>query len=249
VPDDAHPDPAPHDDLDAVGALAEPNRRMLYEYVVGVRDWVSREQAADAVGLQRGVAAHHLDRLADDGLLETDYRRLGERRGPGAGRPSKVYRRTPSDISVSLPPRHYELAGHVLADAADRSARRGIPIGPAIDEAARRAGTVIAAEAKQDLGRRAGAETRRRRLFAELRARGFEPETLADGVTVLHNCPFHQLAQEHTELICGMNLCLLDTILDELDGTGLRAALEPEDGYCCVRFHPERPVTDRRSPE
>ena len=46
-----------------------------------------------------------------------------------------------------------------------------------------------------------------------------------------------------------MNLCLLDTILDELDGTELRAALEPEDGYCCVRFHPERPVTGRRSPE
>ena len=121
--------------------------------------------------------------------------------------------------------------------------------GPPSKSAARRAGTVIAAEAKQDLGRRAGVDTRRRRLFAELRARGFEPETLADSVTVLHNCPFHQLAQQHTELICGMNLCLLDTILDELDGTELRAALEPEDGYCCVRFHPERPVTSRRSPE
>jgi predicted ArsR family transcriptional regulator len=242
VPDRTNADaanPGRRDDLGAVGALAEPSRRVLYEYVVGARDWVSREQAADAVGLQRGVAAYHLDRLADDGLLETDYRRLGERRGPGAGRPSKVYRRTASDISVSLPPRHYELAGQVLAEAADRSARSGIPIGRAIDEAARQAGTAIAAEAKQDRGRRAGVDARRRRLFAELRTRGYEPETLADGVTVLHNCPFHQLARQHTELICGMNLRLLDTIVDELDGTELRAALEPEDGYCCVRFHPD----------
>jgi predicted ArsR family transcriptional regulator len=233
------PPPDARDDLDAIGALAEPTRRALYEYVTSRREWVSREQAADAVGIQRGIAAHHLDRLADDGLLETDYRRLNERRGPGAGRPAKVYRRTPAEIAVSLPPRQYELAGRVLADAADRSQRTGIPIGRAIDEAARHEAKVIAADPKHELGRRAGATARRARLFAELRARGFEPETLDDGVTVLHNCPFHHLAQQHTELICGMNLCLLDTLVDELEGTGLRAALEPEVGYCCVRFHPD----------
>ena len=219
--------------------LAEPTRRALYDYVTGRQKWVSREQAADAIGIQRGVAAHHLDRLAADGLLETDYQRLNERRGPGAGRPAKVYRRTPSEIAVSLPPRQYELAGRVLADAVDRSQRTGIPISRAIDEAARGEAKVIAADTNAELGGRASATARRARLFAELRARGFEPETLDDGVTVLHNCPFHQLAKHHTELICGMNLCLLDTLVSELDGTGLRAALEPEDGYCCVRFHPD----------
>ena len=191
-------------------------------------------------GLQRGIAAHHLDRLADEGLLDIDYRRLNERRGPGAGRPAKVYRRTPAEIAVSLPPRHYELAGRLLAAAADRSQRDGIPIGRAIDEAAREEGRRIAIDA--DGRARSAPERRARRrtrLLEELRARGFEPETLADGVTVLHNCPFHQLAQQHTELICGMNLCLLDSMLAELDGAGLRAELEPEDGYCCVRFHPD----------
>jgi predicted ArsR family transcriptional regulator len=226
------------DDLGTLGVLAEPNRRTLYEYVAGRRDWVSREQAADAVGLQRGIAAHHLDRLADDGLLEIDYRRLNDRSGPGAGRPAKVYRRAPTEIAVSLPPRQYELAGRLLAEAADESQRHGTPIGDAIDEAARDAGRTIAIEAKRELGRRSSAGARRAQLFQELRSRGFEPETLDDGVTVLHNCPFHQLAQEHTELICGMNLCLLDSLLAELDGAGLRAELEPEDGYCCVRFHP-----------
>src|SRR3954454_10517545 len=85
--------PAEHDErrhaLDSIGALAEPNRRGRYDYVVDRRDWVSREQAAEALGLQRGIAAHHLDRLADDGLLEIDYRRLNNRRGPGAGRPAQ----------------------------------------------------------------------------------------------------------------------------------------------------------------
>jgi predicted ArsR family transcriptional regulator len=226
------------DDLGTLGVLAEPNRRTLYEYVAGRRDWVSREQAADALGLQRGIAAHHLDRLADDGLLEIDYQRLNDRSGPGAGRPAKVYRRAPTEIAVSLPARHYELAGRLLAEAADRSQRDGTPIGFAIDEAAREEGRVIAIEAKRELGRRSSAGARRAQLFQELRSRGFEPETLDDGVTVLHNCPFHRLAQEHTELICGMNLCLLDSLLEELDGAGLRAELEPEEGHCCVRFHP-----------
>ena len=109
---------------------------------------------------------------------------------------------------------------------------------------------MIAIDAKRELGRRSSVGARRTRLFEELRARGFEPETLDDGVTVLHNCPFHQLAQQHTELICGMNLCLLDSLLAELDGAGLRAELEPEDGYCCVRFHPGvvgSESSDRRS--
>jgi len=233
------------DTLGTLGALNEPSRRALYEYVAGRRDWVSREQAAEAVGLQRGIAAHHLDRLADEGLLEVDFRRLNDRRGPGAGRPAKLYRRAAAEIAVSLPPRHYELAGRLLAEAADRSQHDGTPIEQAIDEVAREEGRAIAEEAQRGIRRRSGIQARRARLYGELRSRGFEPETRNDGVTVLHNCPFHRLAQEHTELICGMNLCLLDSLVAELDDVRLRAELAPEEGYCCVRFHPARTPTDR----
>jgi predicted ArsR family transcriptional regulator len=229
-----------HDALATIGVLAEPSRRALYEYIARCRDWVSRDQASEALGLQRSIAAHHLDRLADEGLLEVEYRRLNERRGPGAGRPAKLYRRAPAEIALSLPARQYELAGRLLAEAAERSQHDGTPVKRALDHVAREEGRTIAARAKQRLGRRAGIRARRARLFEELRSQGFEPETRGDGVTVLHNCPFHQLAQEHTELICGMNLCLLRGVLAELDDVGLRAELEPEDRYCCVRFHPVR---------
>ncbi|MEP6623395.1 MAG: transcriptional regulator [Acidimicrobiia bacterium] len=230
-------DEGQRDDIGALGALAEPTRRALYEYVVDQREWVGRERAADAVGIQRGIAAHHLDRLVDAGLLEVDYQRLSGRQGPGAGRPAKVYRRAPEEFGVSLPARHYELAGRLLAVAADRSRHDGTPIDATIAEAAREEGRLIGTAARARLGRRSGRATRRARLFDELRARGYEPETRADGVTVLHNCPFHRLAQEHTELICGMNLCVLDGVLGELEDLGLKAELEPEAGYCCVRLH------------
>jgi predicted ArsR family transcriptional regulator len=229
------------DALHSIGALSEPNRRALYDYVVEQRGWVSREQAAEALGLQRGIAAHHLDRLADDGLLEIDYRRLNNRRGPGAGRPAKLYRRAESEVGLSLPPRDYELAGRLLADAAERSRRDGTPIEESIEHAARDAGRALAAAAEGDTGAGAHDDARRARVVEVLRQRAFEPETRADGVTVLHNCPFHQLAQAHTELVCGMNLCMLDSFLTELGGLDLHAELEPEGGYCCVRIHPTPP--------
>src|SRR4051794_39208855 len=59
-----------------VASLAEPQRRALYRYVVARADAVSRDEAATAMGVPRSVAAFHLDRLAADGLLTTEYRRL-----------------------------------------------------------------------------------------------------------------------------------------------------------------------------
>ena len=234
-------EPAPPDDrLGALSALAEPNRRALYEHVARTGDWVSRDQAADAVGLERGTAAHHLDRLAADGLLDVDYQRLSGRRGPGAGRPAKLYRRSRRELEVSLPARDYELAGQLLAKAADRSRIGGIDLVQALDEVAQAHGRSIGDEMRARMGaadrrRTAG---RRQAVVEVLGAHGYEPRTdESDGTIVLRNCPFHRLAQAHRELICGMNLCLLSSAVAQVGQTDLAARLEPADDVCCVTLH------------
>jgi predicted ArsR family transcriptional regulator len=214
------------DAVAVVGALADPKRRALYDAIAAHGDWVSREEAADLLGLERGTAAHHLDRLADDGLLEVDFQRRTGRQGPGAGRPAKLYRRARREVEVSLPPRDYERAGRLLADAADRSHRTGTDIVAALDEVA------------ADEGRRLAEGLRGRPVLDVLSEEGFEPSALDDGTVVLRNCPFHHLAQEHTELICGMNLCLLGAAVDAIDAGGYDVRLEPEEDLCCVRLHP-----------
>jgi predicted ArsR family transcriptional regulator len=229
--------PDQSDRLGALSALAEPNRRALYEHVAAAGGWVSRDQAADAVGLERGTAAHHLDRLAADGLLETDYQRLSGRRGPGAGRPAKVYRRSQRELGVSLPPRDYGLAGRLLASAVDRSRTSDVDVTRALDDVARAEGRRLAEEV-QARGR--SAANRRTVVLEVLELHGFEPRTLDDGSILLANCPFHQLARDHTELICGMNLRLLDAAVESVGGTGLQARLEPEDGQCCVQLRVAR---------
>src|SRR3954453_20993544 len=99
----------------AVSALDDPARRTLLELVTASETPVGRDEAARASGLSRRATAFHLDRLAEAGLREVEFRRLTGRTGPGAGRPSKLYRRPAGEVAVSVPERHYDLAGGLVA--------------------------------------------------------------------------------------------------------------------------------------
>lgn len=218
--------PSLGDALSALGLLADSSRRALYDFVVAQGDWVSRDQAAAATGLRRGNAAHHLDRLAEAGLLETKQERLGGRSGPGAGRPSKLYRRAARHLNVDLPPRDYEFAARLLAEAVDRSRATGRQVFEVLDELAFKRGVEIAGRRESDT------------VIGLLELLGFEPRRSADGTVVLHNCPFHRLAQAHTELVCGMNLRLQEGLLAGSEDQDLDPLFEPEPGRCCVLLHP-----------
>src|SRR6188508_659737 len=119
-----------------VAALADPVRRDLYLYVSAQPAPVSRDQASDALGIARHTAKFHLDKLAEEGLLDISFKRLSERRGPGAGRPTKLYARSSRQLSVILPERRYDLAGHLLAGAIDNAAAQGAKVADALDDVA-----------------------------------------------------------------------------------------------------------------
>ncbi|MFD7660192.1 helix-turn-helix transcriptional regulator, partial [Actinosynnema sp. NPDC059797] len=220
--------------VSAVAALDEPTRRRLYDFVVRHPAPVSRDEAAEAVGAPRTTVAFHLDRLASEGLLEVVHERRSGRTGPGAGRPAKLYRRSAEQIAVSLPDRRYELAGLLLADALAEADATGEPPRAVLHRRAHDLGREMgraSREARQphDAPEHPGdpeprdnpepGDSRERRSSAEphdgrptamraLEDFGFEPRA-SDSAIVLGNCPFHSLARQHTELVCGMNLCLL----------------------------------------
>ena len=286
------------DDLEVIALLQDPARRALYDYVVEQGREVSRNEAAAAVGLQRTLAAFHLDRLAGAGLLEVSFRRLGARVGPGAGRPAKLYRRAAVEHAVSLPPRTYLRAAAVLAEAIERSGAE-----TALAEAARAQGRAAgqalaqaAAEAKAAAG--VGLE----QMLRHLAEQGYEPavtarpaptagaaasgasatnatpgatnatagatnatpgasnataaagEQIAAGtegsaarpttlrptptpttVVRLRNCPFHALAQAYPVVACGMNVALLEGLVDGARlGERYAVQLDPQPGTCCA---------------
>lgn len=225
--------------VSGIAALAEPARLALYEYVAAQPEPVTREQAAAATGLAHHNVKFHLDRLVADGLLAVEHRRPAGRGGPGAGRPAKHYRRVEQELSVSLPPRSYELAGEILAAAVDATARGAEPVSDAVAREARAAGHRIARTATaeprdDDAADVPGGLGTAVRVLA---ANGYEPRVEA-GRVVMANCPFHALSQAHTELVCGLNLALIAGLTDELGLPDSVAVLDPAPGRCCVTLVP-----------
>ncbi|MEV5343325.1 helix-turn-helix domain-containing protein [Streptomyces sp. NPDC052676] len=197
--------------FDALGLLSDPVRRRLYRHVAAAPEEVSRDAAAEAAGVSRSLAAFHLDKLVEAGLLEVSFRRLSGRTGPGAGRPAKLYRRAEGEHAVSVPPRSYDDAARLLAEVLENAG-----LDRELQAAAKKAGA-----ARRD----AGADD----VEAVLRDRGYEP--FWDGETLrLRNCPFHALATEFPALICGMNLALIEGLAPE----PWSPAMDPCPGGCCV---------------
>ncbi|MFB9235624.1 helix-turn-helix transcriptional regulator [Plantactinospora siamensis] len=193
--------------VEAIGSLREPVRRAVYDFVAARPEPASRNEVAAAVGIGRTLAAFHLDKLVEAGLLEVAYApRSG---GPGAGRPAKLYRRSAAEHAVTLPPRDYRLLGDVLATAVER------------------AGAEPAAYA---VAREMGAKLTGGDPIPHLAELGYEPFEDADGTVRLRNCPFHALAEGHPPLVCGLNLALLAGMV----GDDRAVRLDPRPTGCCV---------------
>ena len=223
----------PDDALTAVAALGDPLRRRLYRFVGAQDHAVSRDEVAEGAGVSRSAAAFHLDRLVDERLLETEFRRLTGRQGPGAGRPAKLYRRASREIAVSLPARRYDLAAGLLAAAVSEAAGNGAEVESTLDRLAREEGTRIGAAVAPLGGRRVSPAVRAQRVADALAGEGYEPRAGAGEVT-LANCPFSALASDYPELTCQMNLALLEGFSAALPGAGVTAHLRPAAGRCCV---------------
>jgi predicted ArsR family transcriptional regulator len=224
------------DQISGVSLLADPVRRRLYEVVAASPDAVGRAEAAHAADVPAHTAKFHLDKLVEEGLLTTEFRRLTGRSGPGAGRPAKLYRRSDRQVDLTLPRRQYELAGHLLATAVEIAAEGGVPVLDAVRRTAHDAGRRLDAGPRpaegDDLDTVAGA----------LQGYGYEPRRDGDRV-LLANCPFDRLAAEHRTLVCTMNLALVEGVVEQLRCDGACARLDPAEGRCCVTLTPSDAAT------
>lgn len=217
----------------AIAALDDDVRRALYEHVRAAGVPVTREEAATAVGISRKLAAFHLDKLVDLGVLQSGF---GPATGRRVGRAPRRYEPAEEDIAVRVPERSPELLASILVEAvaterADERAQE------AVLRVARERGTALgAAERARLRGGRVGAE-RALSTSAELLARhGFEP--FREGGSVrLRSCPFHPMAGMAPALVCGLNRAYLAGVVTGLDADDRVAAeLDPRPGQCCVEL-------------
>lgn len=208
----------------AIAALVDRTRRALFDYVRRQNRPVSREEAAQAHGLSRGLAAFHLDKLVDVGLLRARYQAPAGR-PRGRGRAPKVYESAQEALAITIPERRYQLIAEILADAV------GEDPGDAAGAAHRHA-----RQRGVDLGSQLPQQHPAEDVVQVLAELGFEPKRAADGQVLLHNCPFHALAARHTTLVCGLNHAFIGGLIDSL-AAGVRADLVPRPGACCVTLN------------
>lgn len=210
------------DRWDVVATLADRSRRALYDYVRHQDHPVGREEAADAVGISRGLAAFHLDKLLDAGLLRARYEAPPDQ-PRGRGRTPKVYEVAGDGLAITIPERRYELIADILADAVADDPGHA-------DEAAQR----HAGQHGRDLGARLADDGTD--LLTALDGLGFEPSPDEQRQVVLRNCPFHTLATRHTALVCGLNHAFIGGLVAGLGVADVQARLAPRPGFCCVEL-------------
>jgi len=201
-----------------LSALGEPTRRRVYELLRRADRPLTRADVAAELGIDVRLAAFHLDKLLTEGLASAHYARPPQQAGgPGAGRPAKRYLVDPARFDVTLPPRRYDVAAHILLAAVQEADPE------VLLAAARRYGVSSARE---------HGELPLVDLLAEL---GYEPRVERDGAMTLVNCPFHELADAARLPTCRMNHAFLDGLTSGAERSR-QAVLDPDPGRCCVRL-------------
>lgn len=219
----------------AVAALHDASRRRLYEFIRRQRRSVTREDAANALGISRKLAAFHLDKLVEVGLLRTGVAAGVGRRA--VGRRPKVYEPSGIDIAVTVPDRRPGLLAEILLDAVLDAEE--IPARSAAIRVARERGMRIGS-AERDQLRPGRLGTERALSLAEvlLQRYGFEPSREAPTAVRLRNCPFHPIVQRSPALVCAINHAFVTGLLEGLQAHGAEVVLSPRPGECCVELLP-----------
>lgn len=221
------------EDVKRLSTLDDDLRRSMYLFVRRQLNGVNRVEVAKEFGVSPKLAAFHLDKLADEGLLSFHYARPPGRTGPGAGRPAKIYKASEAEIEVSLPERRYDLVGNLLADTI---AAGGDPAAERAKSVAHEAGLALGKKVREERHLRPPGAERAMAVAAEvLEEHGFEP-VRTDGEVSLRNCPFHALAQHAPNLVCQMNQGFLDGLMRGLGNETVEVHLQPTEGQCCVRL-------------
>ncbi|MCR6491066.1 metalloregulator ArsR/SmtB family transcription factor [Cellulomonas sp. P24] len=201
---------------------------------------------ADAVGLHPNTVRSHLDQLVDAGLA---VRAAQLRTTPG--RPRLLFRAVPPSTDVESEGA-YRMLARVLASSIDGQTRRTDDAAPGsvAAEAGRRWGhqsvevdvdSTARSEADQDSGDHLDAVGRIVALLDEV---GFAPRlrepstataesqdpapgSVTATVIELHECPFRDVAVDHSDVVCGVHLGLIQGALDQMLTTPVSVRLEP----------------------
>jgi predicted ArsR family transcriptional regulator len=224
--------------VSAVAVLNDPVRRALFDAVRRAPAALTREDAAAAVGISRKLAAFHLDKLVEVGLLRLDSspEAAAARRGR-VGRRPKCYRPAEAGVQVSIPPRRTNLLAELLLEAISTTRSTEDAIAAAL-RVARRRGRAVGEPERPQRSRRMGAERALALLRSLLDRLDYEPTQAGTGPVQFRSCPFHPMSTDSPEVVCRIHHAYVSGVVEGLDLASVEATLAPGSDGCCVELRP-----------
>jgi len=232
-------------DVHAHRVLASISRVAVLETLRESGGPLSVRDLAERMSLHNNTVRKHLDLLVETGFA-TRVRDGAARRG----RPRYVYEATPGSSPAEAQVRNYRLLASVFAaylhDADDPQA--------AAEEAGRRFGARSVEDAGPDGAGPDGAgpddaSAALERVVQMLDDIGFQPELAPAGDEIrLRHCPFHELARDRQEVVCGIHLGLIRGALQQLGAPQEALRLVPfvTPTLCVVQMGPRPPDPTHR---
>ncbi len=176
---------------------------------------LSVAEVANAMDVHVNTARFHLDGLVDEGLAE----RTSEPRDT-RGRPRILY----TSEGAAPGPRSYELLAEMLTGLVSTLEEAG----SATVELGKMWGRhLIERPAPSERLESREAVVRLESLLEKV---GFQPEAGPSGEDVeirLHHCPFREVAEKHTDIVCAIHLGLMQGALDQLGAPIAATSLKP----------------------
>ncbi|WNF21699.1 helix-turn-helix domain-containing protein [Mesobacillus jeotgali] len=204
--------------LKITSVLSDPTRYYIYQYITKRHKDVTVQEIADNFDIHPNVARLHLSKLEDVNMLISETKKTGK-----GGRPSRLYRLSDEVIQLHFPFRDYQLLSKIAMTTM-------MTLGEAGKKALYMTGKRFGEELMdQELARhpQMSAEmTFEHKLNSIKNAAtlaGFYPEFEPNSEKTkiyfqIFNCPFKEVAMEHTETVCNMHYEFLRGMFESLFG-------------------------------
>ncbi|MBS4215668.1 helix-turn-helix transcriptional regulator [Neobacillus rhizophilus] len=190
--------------LKITNVLSDPTRYYIYQYITKRHKEVTVQEIADNFNIHPNVARLHLSKLEDVNMLVSETKKTGK-----GGRPSRLYRLSDDVIQLHFPFRDYMLLSKVAIQTMISLGDTGRD---ALYLTGRRFGVEVIEQekAKKALGDELNFDEKLSILKNAATLAGFYPEFEANGDETkiyfsIFNCPFKEIAEEHTETVCNMH--------------------------------------------
>lgn len=200
--------------LRLTNVLNDQTRLKIYEYIMEKHDEVTVQEIAKEFDIHPNVARLHLSKLEEVDMIVSETRKTGK-----GGRPFRVYHLSDNVIELYFPFRDYQLLAKI---ALETLAALGPEGQDALTKTGEKFGKEIIQRIYDEKENQSLSITQKINILKEASVMlGLNPEfnyyeKEKKIVMKIFNCPFKELADEHTVILCNMHANFIKGMFDVL---------------------------------